>query len=111
MPTRTIGSEFKRFFNDKSVWREGAYMQDEEIIVDGDLIDADYDIGNFQDDARVAIIAGVFIDENEDSHPLESVFVKWRKRQNISSFIVEAPNGVVGKVRAACRSAGGKILR
>jgi len=111
MAVKTTGVEFKKFFQDDTVWVENAYMQDEEMTIDDVDIDLDYDLYSTPDTAIVTILAGIFVDEREETHPLEAVFRKWRKKQKTATFIVEADKDIADEVKAACRAAGGKILR
>jgi len=111
MAVKTTGVEFKKFFQDETVWVESAYMQDEEMTIDGVDIGLDYDLYSAPDTSVVAILAGVFVDERKETHPLEAVFREWRKKQEIATFVVEAHKDIADKVKAACRAVGGKILR
>ena len=54
----TLGSEFKRYYNDPAAWPEGAWYDDAEITVDGE--DAtEMEPEQFPDDAKVRLRGGV----------------------------------------------------
>lgn len=109
MATKTNGIEFKKFYDDKSVWPEGAYHDEAVIMVDGE--DAtDTDLSLVPDSARVVIESGwVFVPDQDDAIPLETYFKRWRKSQTLRSLVVEVDVAKLDAVIAAIKAAGGKV--
>src|SRR5688572_3148009 len=115
MPVKTTGAEFKRFYADPAFWPDGIIHEDEELAVNGVLMDMSNDYMQIDDDARVVISYGVVttdtVTEREDIASFEGYFRKWRKLQSTATFLVEAPNDKLEAIKAAIKSAGGKVLK
>jgi hypothetical protein len=107
---RSTGLEWKRFYGDPSVWKDGAYHDDSKILVDGvDAEENQIDLSLIDDAAKVELHSGAFFpDGSGDPEELNDVFRKWRKAQTMSSFVVEVPNDRVEEAKAAIRGLGGR---
>lgn len=114
---KTTGAEFKRFYSDPEVWKDGYYHEEEEILVDGkECYDEfgcyDLDLSAVADDARIEFQHGVIL--NKDNDPVtgfDTAFKKWKKKQTTVSFMVEAPKDKLEAIVAAIKADGGKVLK
>jgi len=113
MPTKTTGAELKAFYTDETVWPEGAYHEDEEVVVDGVALSDDGDITLIADAAKVTVAGGVVFDlpgvDSEDAPSFETYFKRWRKLQSTAFMAVECPKEKLDEVIAAIVAAGGKV--
>ena len=108
---KTTGAEFLRFYNDETIWPEGAWHDDETILVNGQEVDH-YAEDTIEADAQISIEHGVvFKDERGEVElgSFEGYFKKWRKAQNTVFLTVEAPKEKLNAIKAAIRTAGGRI--
>jgi hypothetical protein len=112
MSAKTTGAEWKRFYSDKAWWPEGAYHEDDEIIVNGAVWTWDEDPMSIRDESIVTVAGGiVYLKEDAHDGPsLEAYFRRWRKAQNTVVFVCEAPKELEQAVRAAVKAAGGKAI-
>lgn len=113
MTTKTTGSEFKAFYSDPVFWPDGAWHEDQEITVDGTSEPKDgWDYTAIPDSSVVAISGGAVMDlpGREHSCPsMEGHFRAWKKKQTMVSFLVECDKDQFETVKAAIKSAGGKV--
>lgn len=109
MATKTTGAEFKKFYEDDSVWPDGSFHEDTVILVDG--VDAkDSDFSAISDTANVCIESGwVFLPDKDDGIALGTYFNRWRKRQSLQTILVEVDADKLDAVIAAVKAAGGKV--
>ena len=113
MATKTTGAELKAFYADDAFWQDGAWHDDEEIVVNGVHRTSDQDINEIDDATQVVVANGVVLGLpgiNDDNAPsFENHFKKWRKLQSKVFIVVECPKDIVGAVTAAIVAAGGKV--
>lgn len=106
---KTNGSEYKRFYDDETAWPDGAWHEDELLIVNGDKCEAGID--SIPDNATVNLIGGVVYDlPNGSTVSMETHFRNWRKRQSMTTILVECDRAKLDDVKAAIKAAGGKVL-
>jgi len=108
---RITGEEWKRFYADENYWPEGAWHEDEEIIINGETADTDtIDLANEVKDGDIMIVRGgtVFCDQVEPKS-LEGNIRKWKKAQNYTMLLVWCPKKNVEAVTEAVKLAGGKV--
>lgn len=112
MSVKTTGAEFKRFYEDKSIWKDGAYHEDETITIDGVQWDYQDDLSTVADEAVMTISGGtVFLKEGADDGPsFEGLFRKWRNAQTMRIVSVELPIDKLGPFAEALKAFGGKVL-
>jgi hypothetical protein len=110
MPTKTTGLELKKFMNDQFVWKDGRYLEDEEISIDGGEPCSVDEFNAINDSSIVVIHSGVICDEDNNYETLESEFRKWRKRQSTLTLLVEVSSDKVDKVKKAIKDAGGRVV-
>ena len=111
MPVRTTGTEFREFYHDLSLWTKGTYMEDEEISVNGKVLDSDDAFEHIPDTAIVRILAGIIRNDTTDKYgSLETEFRQWRKKQSTTTFVVIVDNQFADDAKNACRALGGKIV-
>lgn len=117
MTTKTTGVEFKRFYNDKSIWPDSLWHDDEEIIVDGESYEGELD--SIPDASQVSISAGAVMfsgpDDkcpwgSKDGPSFESYFKRWKKSQSIGTMVIEFDLKIRDSMISAIKSAGGKIV-
>lgn len=116
MPVKTSAGEFKRFYNDPTVWKDDMFHEGEVVTLDGVEVDeiAGVDYGSLDDGVIITIAHGVVYADargNEEVGSLEGLFRKWRRQQTTDTFMVEVPKEKADAVRAAIKAAGGKALR
>lgn len=111
MAVKMSGAEWKRFFNDESVWSKGAFMDDTEILVDGkDDPDGDVDLSKIDDNVEVTVRGGAYFESyNADYRDLVKVIREWQIRQTFVWISVEIPKGKEEELAAFVKSIGGKI--
>lgn len=112
MTTKTTGAEWKRYYSDLSAWPDGAYHDDQLIVVDGvDSCEFDIDLSTVADSAQITIECGMYFSSEKDAEgrSLEAHFRRWRKSQSITLLTVEAPNDRLDAIKAAIKSTGGKV--
>ena len=113
MMVKVTGSEWKRFYGDKETWPEGSWHEDEEITVDGEVPDDDFDLSEIPDSSMLRVSGGTvhLTDQAREGPSLEAHFKKWRKQQNTTVLVVGVPTECLEAVRSAIAAAGGKIRR
>lgn len=104
MTTKTTGFEFKKFLNDDRFWST-FYVEDEELIVDGELWIRESDA--IPDTADVIIKGGCVYESMQD---FEKFFKKWRKENKKVFFVVEIDKDRADAIKIVIVDAGGKIL-
>lgn len=109
MPTKTTGSEIKKFYSDPAFWPDNAWHEDELLLVDGAELSPDSDISSIPDAALVTVEGGIVLGLPGDEPSFETHFRRWRKAQNTVSLLVECDKGSLDAVRAAIRAAGGRL--
>lgn len=106
---KTNGAEFKRFYNDDSTWPDGAWFEDEQLLVNGNFWELDTDA--IPDEATVKLSGGVVLGLPDFSEPsVESYFRQWKKRQTLTTILVECDLSKLEEVKTAIKTAGGKVL-
>lgn len=113
MTIKITGVEWKKFYNDKSIWSDGAWHEDELITVDGEEATCDTDLGKVADDVAISLDGGVYF-KNDESYSrggenLEKIFRAWKKKQGDTVIVCSCPNDKVEAVKKAIKDAGGKI--
>lgn len=103
---KTTGKEFKRFYNDDSIWPEGSWYDDAEIISDGVEVDGIHDI---PDTAKVVVYGGTVYSGGKEVS-LETMFKRWKKKQEVTCLLVECKHSFVSDIIEAILSAGGRVL-
>lgn len=111
MATKTTGSEWNLYYNDKEYWGENASHEDVELDVDGKIWESSID--NFQEQSIIVIKGGsVFLDEEYNTYmSLELHFKKWRKTKKTTTIIIEVKNEDLEKWKALVKNNGGKIIK
>lgn len=113
MAVKVTGYEWKKFYTDKDpeFWPEGAWHDDEEVLVNGQEVDGEFSHESVADTDTITITGGiVFMRERDTDGPsLETHFKRWRKKQNTAILMVEVPRGDLEALKAAIAAAGGKV--
>ena len=107
---KITGKEFKEFM--KSDWgHHDAYMEDEEILVDGASSDAII-LTEIPDTSKVEIRGGmVYVEfDNREGKPLLSILRSWKKAQSTDRILVEFDKSKRDAIISAIKNAGGKVL-
>ena len=106
---KTNGAEFKRFYNDETAWPDGAWHEDELLLVNGDECEAGID--TIPDNAIVNLSGGAVFGLPSGAEPsMELHFKNWRRRQTATTILVECDLTKVDDVKAAVKAAGGKLM-
>ena len=110
---KTTGFEFKKFYDDKIMWPEGSYHEDEIITIDGKESDYETDLSKVNDSSKITISGGiVFLNEDDTDGPsLESYFKLWKRKQVNTTILIDAPNEKLDEIIASIVSFGGKIIK
>lgn len=111
MTVKTTGAEFKRYYNDPVFWPEGAWRDDDVILVDG-VEQEDIDVDKIPDAAKVTIEAGVVFKSVSDDEGVNmgTHFRRWLKAQTLRTVLVEVDSTKFEAVVAAIKAAGGRVL-
>ena len=105
---KTNGAEFKRFYNDETAWPDGAWHEDEMLLVNGD--EWAQGITEIPDDAIVNLSGGAVFGLPSNAEPsMELHFKNWRRRQTTTTILVECDLTKVDDVKAAVKAAGGRV--
>ena len=115
MTIKTTGKEMSDFYKDKSWWPEGVWHEDEEVEIDGFIVEeGSEDLGNICDTAQVKITGGCVTQDTKGTYKdlgsFEGYFKKWRAQQKNTTFSVTCPKDKLKSVEAAIKMAGGKII-
>lgn len=112
MPTsiKTTGAEWKRFYNDKQAWPEGAYHDDTVVAVDH-LIDPNQDLSEVADNVILDVQGGDFYLKDGTHTDLVDYFSEWLKKQTTSCGVFESPKDKFEAVKAAILAAGGSLVQ
>lgn len=111
MAVNLTGAEWNRFYADPAFWPDGAWHEDEEISIDGKMIDGEFDLSAVPEVANMTLSGGyVFWKDLDEGASLEEHFKGWRKQQTTTVLMVEVPHEAAEAVRAAIASAGGKVI-
>lgn len=102
------GADFKRFYSDPAVWQDGTYHEDILIKVDGaDAVEADIDLTEVSDGARVEILSGEIVDGPASvPHDLADAAEWWLKQQTCVRYLVEVPASCLAAFEQAMASLG-----
>jgi len=112
MATKTIGAEFKAFYEDKAFWPEGVWHEDEKITIDGVFQSEYLDFGSIPNNSQITLASGhVTNDNGDDFGSFEDYFRKWQKQQKTTFLTVEVPHEKAESVKAAIIVAGGKVKK
>lgn len=106
---KTTGAEWNKFYNDPKIWGDGAWHEDETMVIDDIPIDDDTNLEKLPDSSIIKLSGGVvFHPAKEDGQSLESLFKKWRKSQSVSVFLVEVASTDTDKIKEIIKKEGGK---
>ena len=105
---KTLGAEYKRFYNDPAAWPDDSWHEDETLLVNGD--EWPLCVIDIPEDAVINLSGGVVLGlPNGAETSMESHFKRWRKRQTTTTILVECDLTKVDEIKAAVKSAGGKV--
>ncbi len=111
MSVKTNGAEFKRYYSDPIAWPDGAWHDDEIIIVDGkEADDHDIDLTAVADRAAISIEGGGLYDHPAGDISMETHFKRWRKAQTTEAIVIEFDKSRRDAIIAAVKAAGGKVV-
>lgn len=112
MTVKTSGAEFKTFYEDKTIWPEHIWHEEETIMVDGEKLDFDFDVKLMRPTAGIAISGGIVYGPwpEEDAPSFETYFKRWRRAKNTVFFMVQCPKDKAKSIQAVIKLNEGKIL-
>jgi hypothetical protein len=114
MDIKMTGAEWKRFYNDQTVWKNGAYHDDSCILVNGVNVDDDetIEIDKVADDAVVEIECGLFYESEKVRDPVDllPVIRAWQKSQTVIVVSVEIQKEKFAAFKKLVGKFGGKVL-
>lgn len=114
MAIKMTGAEWKKFYDDQTVWKGGAYHDDSCILVNGVNVDDDenIEIDKVDDNAVVEIECGLFYESEKVRDPVDllPVIRAWRKRQEFDIVSVQIPKDKKADLERLLADFGGKIL-
>lgn len=113
MKITVTGAEWKRFYEDSEIWKDGSFHDDVSGVIDGKTVgsdDLDFDLSAIADSAVITEIDGVYFPDGDtvDGTSLATVFKKWRKAQTTATIIIECHISKKDAVEAAIIAAGGR---
>jgi hypothetical protein len=105
---KVSGAEFLKFYNDPSIWKEGAYHEDVVFCVNGVEVE---ELPEILLDTDVVSISGGFItdEDGNDLGTFTGVLRKWKKKQTTAVFVVECEVFLVDYIKQCIKQAGGKV--
>lgn len=112
---KTNGAELKAFLRDDwSKWSSGNYYEDDEIEINGNLIDGrsdELDLKDVENSAQVKILSGTVYDEDcNEICSLETQFKRWKKRQTHETLVIEIPKDRVDALKNFVKQERGKVF-
>lgn len=106
---KTLGAEYKRFYDDETAWPDGAWHEEETLLVNGD--EWSDGVTEIPDNAIVNLSGGVVLGLPHGTQPsLETHFSRWRKRQTTTTILVECDLAKLDAIKLAVKAAGGRVL-
>jgi len=109
---KMTGYEYKQFINadwDKLLGVTNAYMDGEEITVNGAEEHSDLDLT--PDDAKVIIYSGCVCADQDIDLSLIACYNRWKKAQTKTVFMVEIPNSEVDYFKQQVTICKGKVIK
>lgn len=108
MAIETCGAEWNRYFNDNGAWPEGAYLEDEQVFVDGVALGPDDELDGLPEAAQVRVVGGDYYEIRDGKGvfvcPLEEHFQRWKQTEGTIPFIAFIPPDKLEAVQAAVRA-------
>ena len=112
MAVKTNGATFKAFMNDGQYWNQ-RYWEDDEVTVDGELVEEfDDQYGNVSDGSVVVMKAGYVYSDEDTSFSgctVMTFFNKWLKMQNTVIVTVTMDKAREAEFRALMKANGFKV--
>lgn len=103
------GADFKRFYNDENVWKNGMHHDDDDILLDGKQRD-DEDLDKVDGGTIVEIRGGDVMNGDGDYVcSLDELAQRWVDEQTTVMLVVKVDKSKQEAVRAAIQSAGGIV--
>jgi len=116
MSVKTTGAEYKAYLNDTDpqFWPEGAWMDDEVLLVNGKEVgedNFDFDYMKLNDADSVILECGSYYKSVADRDPIELVthFKRWRKAQTTAYISVSVDKTRIDELKAMLKTFGAKI--
>lgn len=124
MAAKMTGAEWKAFYTDDDVWKEGSWHDELVLKINGTPYADDGDeywkslayidlVEGIEDNAAITLIGGTLYCGDDDARTKKSLldtFKKWRKARGVITLAVSVPAEKLEDVKAAICSAGGKVL-
>lgn len=110
MAVKMTGAEYKRFLTDTILWGEDGYYEDASLSVDGQSEEDGIDLDKLADTAEVRIKGGYVLDLPGDKEmSLEGLFKKWKRLQDMGTFLVTCPKAQTEHLKALIKQIGGSV--
>ena len=105
---KTSGAEYKRFYDDEAAWPDGAWHEEELLLVNGD--EWTDEVAEIPDNAIVNLSGGAVFGLPNGAEPsMELHFKHWRKRQTTTTILVECDLAKLDAIKLAVKAAGGRV--
>lgn len=111
MAVKTNGAEFKRFYNDTTIWPEDqgdTYHEDEVVVINGKAVD-ELDVSTLADTDALTLSGGVVYSPSWPRHEapsFETYFKRWRAKQREHYVVVKVDAAKLDAVKAALSAMG-----
>lgn len=116
MSVKTNGAEYKAYINDADpkFWPEGAWMDDEVLLVNGEKVgedNFDFDYTKLNDADEVVLECGSYYKSEGDRNQIELIthFKRWRKAQATVRIAVEVYKDKLESLKTVIKANGGRI--
>ena len=109
---KTTGLNFKAFYDDSSVWKDGFFHDDGQILVNGkDHIDHEIDLTVIED-SDVVDFEGVDIFDGSGNlvMSMADAFKSWSDASVSSALLVKVPADSIEALRSYVQSLGGSVV-
>ena len=107
---KTTGAEFRAFYTDPAIWKEGVYHEDGIFLVGGEELDFSEDLESVPPNVVMKIDGGVIFDGDERLD-FEKVFRKWKKARTVVVLAIEVKRADEDAMTEAVKRLGGRVLR
>lgn len=107
---KTTGAEFRAFYTDPAIWKEGVYHEDGIFLVGDEELDFSEDLESVPPNAVMKIDGGVIFDGDE-CLDFEKVFRRWKKAQAVVVLAIEVKRADEDAMAEAVKRLGGRVLR
>lgn len=105
------GAQFKAFIDDDTYWRDGMWVEDDIVVVDGVEVE-NVDCDTLGDTQQIKVSEGVVMSDDGFEPMSYEIFIKrWLKKQTVKSVVIQFDISKTDEVMALLKQNGIKVLK